>query len=117
MQLVAQETRSAEPDVTGVVRGPGLPYQRAGACSPSMPWTGVARWRLTDQGVLAALLAPEEVLRGHRGRFIAHRRARGRVLRVIYEYEGPTPVVITVYNPLAQRYFHGGAVYEDRILP
>jgi hypothetical protein len=61
-------------------------------------------------------LDPEEVLRGHRGRFIAHRRAREHVVRVIYEYDGVLPVTITVYHPVAQRYFKGGETYEDRIL-
>lgn len=30
------------------------------------------RWKLTDRQVLRALLFAEEVLRGHRGRFLAH---------------------------------------------
>ncbi len=76
----------------------------------------MARWRLPDQAVLQALLFPEEVLRGHRGRFIAHRRAKGHVVRAVYEDEGSMPVVITVYNPSAKRYFQGGGVYEDQIL-
>jgi hypothetical protein len=76
----------------------------------------MAKWRLTDEVVLQALLDPEEVLRGHHNRFIAHRRARGHVVRVIYEYEKALPVVITVYNPAAERYFKGGETYEDRIL-
>ena len=76
----------------------------------------IAKWRLTDQTVLQALMDPEEVLRGHRDRFIAHRRAREHVVRVIYEYDGKLPVVITVYNPVAERYFKGGGNYEDRIL-
>jgi hypothetical protein len=74
-------------------------------------------WRLTEQSVLRTLLFPEEVLRGHRGRFIAHRRAGRHIVRVVYEYEGDMPVVVTVYNPLAKRYFQGGGTYEDRILP
>jgi hypothetical protein len=37
-------------------------------------------------------------------------------LRVVYEYEGNMPVVITVYYPAAGRYFRGGGVYEDKIL-
>jgi hypothetical protein len=75
-----------------------------------------AKWRLTDQAVLQALLNPEEVHRGHHNRFIAHRRTKGHVVRVIYEYDGTLPVVITVYNPIAERYFEGGGNYEDRIL-
>ena len=76
----------------------------------------VAKWRLTVEAVLQALLFPQEVLRGHRSRFIAHRQARGHVVRAIYEYEGVMPVVITVYHPSARRYFQGGGRYEDRIL-
>ena len=76
----------------------------------------ISEWRLTVQAILRALLYPEEVLRGHRGRFIAHRRARSHVLRVIYEYEADMPVVVTVYNPLSKRYFQGRGIYEDHIL-
>lgn len=75
----------------------------------------MARWRLTDEAILLALLDPEEVLR-HRDRFIAHRRSRGHVIRVIYEYDGVLPVAITVYNPAVKRYFKGGGNYEDRVL-
>ncbi|MBI4526883.1 MAG: hypothetical protein HY695_24065 [Deltaproteobacteria bacterium] len=74
------------------------------------------RWNLGDRQVLRTLLVPEEVLRGHRNRFIAHRRAGRHVVRAIYEYEGKTPVVVTVYCPFAERYFKGDGVYEDQIL-
>jgi len=74
------------------------------------------RWRLSDRQTLQALLFPEEVLRGHGGRFIAHRRIRARLIRAVYEYDGELPAVITVYSPLAKRYFRGGGRYEDRIL-
>lgn len=73
-------------------------------------------WQLSIPSILQTLLFPEEVLRGHRDRFIAHRRVRSHVVRVIYEYEGTLPVVVTVYNPYAKRYFQGGGTYEDRIL-
>lgn len=73
-------------------------------------------WRLSIESILHTLLFPEEVLRGHGDRFIAHRRARSHVTRVIYEYEGQLPVAVTVYNPYAKRYFQGGGTYEDRIL-
>jgi len=74
------------------------------------------RWRLSDRQTFQALLFPEEVVRGHGGRFIAHRRRRARLLRAVYEYDGDLAAVITVYSPLAKRYFHGGGRYEDRIL-
>ncbi len=73
-------------------------------------------WRLTVRSVLRTLLFPEEVLRGHRGRFIAHWRRRSHVVRVVYEYEADLVVVVTVYNPLAKRYFCGGGRHEDQIL-
>jgi len=73
-------------------------------------------WKLTDRQVILALLAPDEVLRGHRNRYIAHRRRGTHVLRAVYEYQDKIPVVITVYFPLAQRYFRGGDSYEDQIL-
>jgi hypothetical protein len=76
----------------------------------------VARWGLTDRRVLRSLLYPEEIIRGHRNRFIAHRRTGRHVVRVVYEYEGKTPVVVTVYYPLAERYFQGGGIHEDQIL-
>jgi hypothetical protein len=65
---------------------------------------------------LYALLAPEEVLKGHRNRYIAHLRRGTHVVRVIYEYQGKIPIVITVYFPFAQRYFGGGVFYEDKRL-
>jgi hypothetical protein len=77
----------------------------------------MARWRLAARKVLHALLFPEEVLRGHRNRFIAHLRDGTRVVRAIYEYERRTAALVTVYRPLSARYFQGGGIYEDRILP
>ena len=74
------------------------------------------RWKLTERQVIRALLAPEEVLKGHRNRYIANLRKGTHVVRVIYEYQGKIPVVITVYFPFAQRYFGGGGFYEDKIL-
>ncbi len=78
--------------------------------------TRSALWGVTVLEVLQTLLLPEEVLRGHRGRFIAHRRTNGHIVRAVYEYDGPLPVVITVYRPSAKRYFQGRGIYEDRIL-
>jgi hypothetical protein len=76
----------------------------------------IAQWRLTVERVLEALLWPEEVLRGHRGRFIAHYRDTRHVVRVVYEYEGSMPGAITVDYPYAERYFEGGGRHEDRVL-
>jgi len=77
----------------------------------------IRKWRLQDREVLEALLSLEEVLRGHHLRFIAHRRSEEHIIRVVYEYEAEMPVVITVYYPLASRYFQGGTIHEDQILP
>lgn len=77
----------------------------------------IVTWRLSEHAVLRALLFPEEVLKGHRDRFIAQRRTGRHVVRAVYEYDGDTPVVVTVYYPLTRRYFQGGGMYENRILP
>ena len=74
-------------------------------------------WQLTETVVLRTLLFPEEVLSGHRDRFIAQRRKQQHVVRAVYEYEDDLPVVVTVYNPAAKRYFRGGGMYEDQLLP
>lgn len=76
----------------------------------------MALWQLTERRILEALLFPEEVLRGHGDRLIAHRRYGSHLVRVVYEYESHIPVVITVYFPSAARYFQGGQRHEDRIL-
>jgi len=62
------------------------------------------------------LIYPEEVVRGHVNRFIAHKRLNRHLARVIYEYENETIVVITFYISYVNRYFRGG-IYEDKILP
>jgi len=76
----------------------------------------VSRWKLSLRKVLQALLFPEEVFRGHRDRFMAHRRAGDHVIRAVYQYENDAPVVITVYYPSIARYFGGGGNFEDQIL-
>lgn len=73
-------------------------------------------WGLSEGQVLESLLYPEEVLTGHYGRYIAHKRPGTHVVRAVYEYEKKTPALITVYCPLATRYFEGEGRYEDKIL-
>jgi len=73
-------------------------------------------WALSEQKVLESLLYPEEVLIGHRGRYIAHRRYGLHLVRAVYEYEGRVPVLITVYYPFTDRFFEGGRKYADKIL-
>ena len=74
-------------------------------------------WNLKDEHVLSAILYPEEVLEGHRGRFIAHKRRGRHIIRAVYEYDKMLPVVITVYYPYKERYFKGGKTFADKILP
>ena len=73
------------------------------------------KWGITQDTLLDALLFPEEVLRGHRGRYIAQKRLNGHVIRVIYEYVEGVPAIVTVYVPYAERYYQGGKTYEDKI--
>ena len=77
----------------------------------------IKKWSLSEEQVLKTLLFPEEVFTGHGNRYIAHRRWKGsHLVRAIYEYEGDTPVLVTVYFPYAERYFQGGKIFEDKIL-
>jgi|GEM_PF-505336 len=73
------------------------------------------KWGIKESMVLETLIFPEEVLKGHGNRYIAHRRYGEHLVRSIYEYEDYTPVLITVYFPYLNRYFAGGGIYEDKI--
>src|SRR4030065_1926537 len=75
----------------------------------------IKKWGITEEMVAETLLIPEEVLVGHRDRYIAHRRYDDHLVRAIYEYEEELPVLLTVYFPYAARYFKGGSIYEDKI--
>jgi hypothetical protein len=93
---------------------------RAGGKSVSLLFTfhalaRSAQWGLSLRKVLQALLVPEEVLHGHRHRFIAHRRFGEHLVRAVYEYEGSMAIVVTVYYPSSNRYFQGGNRREDQI--
>ncbi len=74
------------------------------------------RWRLPEARVIETMLFPEEVLYGHRGRFIAHRRYGNHLVRAVYSYEAALPVLVTVYYPFSERYFEGANHYADNIL-
>jgi len=63
------------------------------------------------------VINPEEVVTGHFNRYIAHKRNNGHVVRAVYEYNERIPVIVTVYNPSADRYFEGGGKFADKILP
>ena len=75
----------------------------------------IKKWNIKEEMVLESLLLPEEVIIGHRNRYIAHRRYGEHLVRAVYEYEGKLPVLLTVYFPYINRYFKGGGVYEDKI--
>jgi len=75
----------------------------------------IKKWNIKDEMVAETLLLPEEVIIGHRNRYVAHRRYGTHLVRAVYEYEGELPVLLTVYFPYAGRYFKGGGVYEDKI--
>ena len=75
------------------------------------------RWNIDTEKLFETLLYPDEVVTGHRGRYIAHKRYGAHVVRAVYEYENDLPVTVTVYYPSARRYFRGGGTYADRILP
>ena len=74
-------------------------------------------WSLSVEMVLEALLYPDEVVKGHFNRYIAHKRHNGHVVRAVYEYNEDIPVIVTVYKPSADRYFEGGGKFADKILP
>ncbi|MEW6675560.1 MAG: DUF4258 domain-containing protein [Nitrospirota bacterium] len=76
----------------------------------------IKKWNIKEEMVVETLLLPEEVIVGHRNRYIAHRRYGDHLVRAVYEYEGELPVLLTVYFPYIDRYFKGGGVYEDKIL-
>ncbi len=76
----------------------------------------IRKWEIKEEMVAETLILPEEVIIGHRNRYIAHRRYGNHLVRAVYEYEGELPVLLTVYFPYISRYFKGGDVYEDKIL-
>lgn len=73
------------------------------------------KWELSIEQIAETLFSPDEVLKGHFNRFIAHKIYNEHVLRAVYEYDNNVPVLVTVYYPYAQRYFQGGLTYEDKI--
>ena len=75
----------------------------------------IRRWGITEEMVAETLLSPEEVMVGHRDRYIAHRKYGNHLIRAVYEYEDELPVLITVYFPDKDRYFKGSGAYEDKI--
>ncbi len=76
----------------------------------------IEKWGIKEEMVAETLLMPEEVLIGHRDRYIAHKRYGNHLVRAVYEYEGGLPVLLTVYFPYINRYFKEGGIYENKIL-
>ncbi|MFZ5994974.1 MAG: DUF4258 domain-containing protein [Thermodesulfobacteriota bacterium] len=74
------------------------------------------KWQLSIEQIGECLLFPDEVLKGHFGRYIAHKLTGTHLIRAVYEYSEVLPTLVTVYYPHAQRYFQGGIVYENKIL-
>jgi hypothetical protein len=72
-------------------------------------------YEMTLENILNFLLYPEEVVKGHANRYIAHRRLNHHLARVVYEYNGRNVIVITFYISYVNRYFREGK-YEDKIL-
>ena len=75
----------------------------------------IQKWRLTTELIAETMLLPEEIVIGHRMRYIAHKRYNDHLIRAVYEYEEGIPVLVTVYFPYSDRYFRGGGIYEDKI--
>ena len=73
------------------------------------------RWLLSVERIAEAIFFPDEILKGHFDRFIAHKIYGNHILRAVYEYDNLTPALITVYYPFAKRYFQGGGKYENKI--
>ena len=73
------------------------------------------KWELSIEQIAETLFSPDEVLKGHFDRYIAHKLYDKHILRAVYEYDNNIPVLVTVYYPYAKRYFQGGLTYEDKI--
>ena len=58
-----------------------------------------------NEGIVEETLAnPDSEAPGHGGRRIAQRKLDGYVLRVVYEKQDHTKIVITVYKARRERY-------------
>ncbi|MBI4649433.1 MAG: DUF4258 domain-containing protein [Bacteroidia bacterium] len=75
----------------------------------------IEQWEINSEKIIETLIYPEEVMVGHRNRYIAHRRYGSHIVSAVYEYEEEMPVLITVYYPYLEKYYKGGNIYEDKI--
>ena len=53
-----------------------------------------------------SLLNPDEIVQGKKNRKIAHKLFGNKMLRVVFETEGKTYIVITAYYTQPGRYMH-----------
>ena len=66
------------------------------------------RWSIDINKLFEALLYPEEVLAGHYGRFIAHKRYGTHIVRAVYEYDK--------FTSSSNSLLPFGGTYADKIL-
>ena len=72
---------------------------------------------LTPEDVVRVLVAPDEIVRGHGERYVAHKKlSEEYLLRVVYEYAEGIRTIVTVYISSMDRYFRGGGIFEDKVL-
>jgi len=72
---------------------------------------------LTPEDVIRVLMAPDEIVRGHGNRYVAHKKFSEEYLfRVVYEYIEGVRTIVTVYISRMDRYFRGGGIFEDKVL-
>jgi hypothetical protein len=75
----------------------------------------IKEWSIKREAVINTMLFPDEVLVGHRDRFIAQKIYGKHIVRCVYEYKNNIPVIIMVYFPYKERYFEGGGHYANKI--
>jgi len=114
--LVAVEIISEQPHSRGKIYVLGISGRTARVLFTSHAIERTKRWEITEEMVAETQLLPEEVLIGHRHRYIAHKRHDNHLVRAVYEYDGLLPVLLTVYFPHKDCYFKGDGIYEDKIL-
>ena len=59
---------------------------------------------LNKKIIEGAVLNPDEVVEGKRGRKVAHKIIKDKLLRVVYEIEEKSYIVVTVYYTAPKRY-------------
>lgn len=62
------------------------------------------RYNVEQAAVEEAVANPDSEVPGHGNRYIAQKKLDGYILRVVYEKQGDTKIVITVYKARRGRY-------------